>query len=608
MNADPWMMPPEIDLESKPSLGQRALRLGLWLLVLAALAGGGYYYVTKYLQRPPPPPPQVSTVPAKLASVVGVVDGSGQVVPRQEANLSFLAPGRVSSVGVEVGQTVKKGDVIANLDGTQFSIQVDQAKANLSAAQAKLEAIKAGPRSEEVAVAQAQRDAAAARLAGMQAGGRAEDVKAANDALTAAQAHLHQLQQGAQAADLAAAKAAVDQAQATLSKDQAALENLQRGPDPAAIQQAQLAVEQSKDELWAAQTARDGICGLGHPELVPPFNCAAGNARVGAAETSVQQAMANYQNVQTTKAHPSDVTSAQAAVQSAQAQLESAKAQLAQLQKGASPDDLAQASAAVDQARQTVQIKTDPYSTADLAQQKESVAEADAKLALAEKPYTPADLDAAQAAVDQAKAAVRLAQYNVTTTSLVAPFDGVVSAVNVTIGEVTSGSGTQPAIVVVDPNRLRLDVSVEETDIPHVKTGQTVDVSFDALPGKTFTGTVAAISPGATVQSGVATYTVSIDLQNADGVRSGMTGNAHIVYDRHDNVLVVPNEAVKTQGDHRIVNVLENGQVMPRTVTVGVAGDTYTEIDSGLKAGDLVVLPSTGTNLPQNTNQSVPSG
>lgn len=584
-------------MTTHPPLSRQPSRLPvnrhvLWTVVVILLAGVAYALYSILRPAPSTVSPAV-TVPAQVGSITAVVNSTGQVAPWTQAKLTFRTSGRLASLLVRVGDVVHRGDVLASLDGTDLQIQVDQAQANLASAEAKLEAIQAGARPEEVAAAEAAYAAAQARLDGMLAGGRPEDVKAAEAALAAAQAKLHALRSGSLPSDLAAAQAAVDQATTTLANARAALANLQRPPDPLALQAAQLAVEQAKDTLWSAQTTRDGSCSPRNPQYV----CDAANATVAADQVALQQAQLKLAQLQEPP-KAEDLAAARAAVASAQSQLDSARVRLAQLQAAPASDDVIQAEAAVIQAQQALDLKKRPYSDAEIAQQRDAVAQAKAQLDLKRAPYTPADLDAAKAAVAQARAQLALAQYNLDSATLRAPFDGIVSAVNANVGEMVSASSAGPIVALVDPNNLRLDVSVDETDVAHVEVGYDATVTFDALPGRAFTGKVVAIAPSASVQQGVATYQVTISLKDAVGVKPGMTGNANIVYAHHENVLTVPNRAVRTEGDRRVVTVLEGGKLIAHSVAVGVSDERSTEILNGLKAGDQVVIPMTASVLP----------
>jgi HlyD family secretion protein len=406
---------------------------------------------------------------------------------------------------------------------------------------------------------------------------------------------LHELQQGALASDVAAAQTGIDQAQADLTKRQADLADLVRPPDPQAIKEAELSVAAAKASYWKSQTSRDGICG---GISAADARCQAANAQVGIDETTLEQVQAKLQQLQEGP-KPEDVNAAKAAIAGSQTQLAGARAKLAQVQAGTLPDELAQAEAAVNQAKETIALKQHPYVDSDIAQQREVVAQADAVLALKKAPYTQSDLEGAKADLHAAQSALELAKFNLATASIIAPFDGVVSEVTFHAGEFYNGLIAAPVVALVDPLNLRLYVSVDENDVSNVQVGEDVNITFDALPGQAFAGKVIAIAPDAAVQSGVATYTASISLPNATGVKPGMTGNATIIYARRDNVLIVPNRALRTEGGSRVVSVLEGAKVTPRPVSTGVSDDKSTEILSGLRAGDQVVIPSTAPVSPQ---------
>jgi HlyD family secretion protein len=562
-------------------------RLALWTLLVVVVVGLGYLAYTLLLPTAPITSP-VSVVPVKVGSIQGVVDTTGQISPWSESQLAFQVSGKIATLPVRAGDVVKQGQVLATLDTTDLRLQLEQSQANLETAQAKLEAIQAGPRPQDVLAAQADLAAQQAKLAGMLAGGRPESVAAAQASLASAQAKLHLLTQPPLPADVAADQTAVNQARSTLAQAQANLAALTRPADPLVIHNDLLAVEAGKDAVWAAQTNRDSVCGGNASSGA----CQAQDALVAAAQTGLDEATAKLQIAQEPP-HPEDVTAAQAAVASAQAGLASAQAKLAQLQAGPLPDDVAQAQAAVDAAEQTLALQRQPYSASDLDQQRQAVAAAQANLALKQAPYTQSDLDQAKAAVDQAKAQVDLAQSSVDQATLRAPFDGVVSSVSTGVGELAGGPLPNPIISLVDPTNLHLDASVDETDIARVAVGQPARVTFDALRGQTFSGKVTSIHPNAVVQSGVATYVVSISLNQVNGVRPGMSATAQIIYAQHDHALLVPATAVRPNGNGHLVSLMEGNQPVAQPVTIGISDGVNTEILSGLKAGDEVLIPAT---------------
>src|SRR5207247_2219090 len=125
-----------------------------------------------------------------------------------------------------------------------------------------------------------------------------------------------------------------------------------------------------------------------------------------------------------------------------------------------------------------------------------------ANLDLKRTPFLPSDIAAERAAVRQSQAAMDAAQFNLDNSVLVAPFAGIVGAVNMNPGETAAGAAatvtggtTQSGITLVDPTQLRADVQVDEADIANVTVGMPARVRFDALPNRTFLGEATAIAP-----------------------------------------------------------------------------------------------------------------
>jgi RND family efflux transporter MFP subunit len=200
----------------------------------------------------------------------------------------------------------------------------------------------------------------------------------------------------------------------------------------------------------------------------------------------------------------------------------------------------------------------------------------------------------AQATLDNAKVALDQAQRNLDKASLYAPIDGLISAVNLNAGD---SAGTTTAVSIVDLTNLQVKMTIAEVDVAKVQVGQTAEMTVDAIPGKTYSAKVTAISPVGTVTQGVVNYPVTVAITNADGaVKPGMTANLAVAVDRRDNVLLIPTRAVRTQGTQRIVTVLYKGQSIQTPVSTGLSSDTQIEITSGLQEGDQLVLNQTQTN------------
>jgi HlyD family secretion protein len=223
----------------------------------------------------------------------------------------------------------------------------------------------------------------------------------------------------------------------------------------------------------------------------------------------------------------------------------------------------------------------------------------------------PNQILSAQAQLASANTAVQTAQQNLNATTLFAPIDGNVNAINGVVGEtVGPGQGstaqapgsTAPLpsagastsfMVIGNDSALEVIVPFAESDAARVGFNQDVQVTFDAVPNLTISGKVVAVASSATVTSGVVNYYATITLnQTNKGLKEGMTSNATVVVSTASNALTVPNLAITRLGGQAYVNVYANGQQVQTAIETGVVGDTYTEVTGGLNLGAQVVIPT----------------
>lgn len=211
----------------------------------------------------------------------------------------------------------------------------------------------------------------------------------------------------------------------------------------------------------------------------------------------------------------------------------------------------------------------------------------------------------AAAALEQARLSLKQVQRELANATLTAPFDGVITAVNIMASD---ASGSSAAMSIADTSRLHVDVLVDETEIANIQVGQDAQITLDALMGITLTGKVANIDPSGTISSGVVNYSVRVNLDTTDAaLKLDMTANAAIIGEQHENVLAVPTTAIRTvtapaqtnavtTTSSSMVMVVQNGQPRPVPVTVGMTAGDLTEVSGNLQVGDQVVLKSTTTS------------
>ncbi len=217
----------------------------------------------------------------------------------------------------------------------------------------------------------------------------------------------------------------------------------------------------------------------------------------------------------------------------------------------------------------------------------------------------------AQAKLASANTAVQTADQNLNATTLVAPIDGNVNAINGVVGEsVGPGQGSTPEapgttaplpsngastsfMVIGNDSAMEVIVPFAESDAARVAFNQDAQVTFDAVPNLTISGKVIAVASSATVSSGVVNYYATITLnQTNKGLKEGMTSNATVVVSTAANALTVPNLAITRLGGQAYVNMYVSGQQVQTAIEVGVVGDTYTEVTGGLNEGAQVVIPT----------------
>jgi len=193
------------------------------------------------------------------------------------------------------------------------------------------------------------------------------------------------------------------------------------------------------------------------------------------------------------------------------------------------------------------------------------------------------DISAAEARVAASEATVSLGW-------LEAPFDGTVTRAYPKVGDEVS-TGTK-GFRVDDLSELFVKVNISEVDINRVTIGQPVELSFDAVTGKTYKGEVTEVaSVGVDNGSGVDFEVTLKILEPDDQVRPGMTAAVNIIVSEIKDVLVIPNRAIRLKDGQRIVYTLLGDQLTETSVEVGSSSDTQTEISGGeLKEGDVIVL------------------
>jgi HlyD family secretion protein len=258
------------------------------------------------------------------------------------------------------------------------------------------------------------------------------------------------------------------------------------------------------------------------------------------------------------------------------------------------------------------------------------IAQADLDTADANAAAAEAQVAAAKGAVEQARASLHQAEVNLDYTTIVSPINGVVISRNVDVGQTVASALQAPTLFTIaeDLQKMQVDTNVAESDVGKLKPGMPASFTVDAFPQVKFKGTVRQVRNAPQTVQNVVTYDAVIDVDNAElRLKPGMTANVTFVYVEKDDVLKVPNAALRFRPpsdtpeprarptgkrdqqptDQRTVYVLRDGRAVQQAIRTGVSDGSVTEVLDGLKAGDAVVTEIlSGTDAKPAGQQQMP--
>jgi len=271
-------------------------------------------------------------------------------------------------------------------------------------------------------------------------------------------------------------------------------------------------------------------------------------------------------------------------------------------------------------------------------------AQADLDTAVANADAADAQVRSAEGSVAQARAALRQAEVNLAYTDIVSPTNGTVISRSVDVGQTVAASLQAPTIFVIaeDLSKMQVDTSVAEADVGRLRPGMAASFTVDAYPSEVFRGVVRQIRNAPQTVQNVVTYDAVIDVDNPDlKLKPGMTANVTFVYAEKDDVLRVPNAALRFRpppsllassnakgggapgrpganatgpgspgggraggagprpgaepADRRTIWTLDGERPEAKRIRVGISDGSFTEVVEGeAKAGDVVVTDVSG--------------
>lgn len=485
-------------------------------------------------------------------NIIQEVSANGIVQSTDEIDLRFKTSGTVDKILVKVGNAVKKGAYLMNLDsGTVYS-QYLQAQASYSQAKAKLDQLIAGATMAEIRVQEQVVENAKVSL---------------DDARAKAENDLNQ--------DYNAALVYLVDASSKYNKALADLKDMEKiyFYHSTSLETTFKSKKSSAEDAFWGDTNTDGA-----EELID-------NAVSGPTQTNIDAALVKIKSSLEKLIDALDYTKkamADATIRENVSSIDrtTIDADITYNNTAYSNVNTAQA----DIANQKVTNQTN-MDSADNAYKK-------AVLDLEELKTPPRNVDIAVYQADVDKYRANLTEYadKLKDASIIAPFDGVIAKIDAKVGE-NIIAGEKVVITLISPKGLQLETDVPETDISKISINNPVTIALDATPEESYQGQIIEIDSGKTIIDGVVYYKVIILFEGDNQkIKSGMNGDATIQTGKKENVLNVPQRAVISKNGKKYVRIINGKEITEQEVVTGLRGNKgEIEIISGLNEGEQII-------------------
>ena len=586
----------------------------------------GILLVGGFLFKPTEKVPEFSRAEVQKINLIQSVRETGQVVSGLELTYGWENSGRVIEKQKKVGDIVKKGEAIALLDSGEAAARLQQGYAVLQGAQARLLQQTGGHSAADITKSQSSVDQAMAALA--QAKAQAEKTKSLSQkSIDTAQKVLDSAFNDLRKTDGGENSEIVNNAYENLTNAMqttlATLSNVQHNSDEILGIDNTLANAEYKDVLGVldigtlinaknAYVSAKALLATSNTQA-SMLSTASSHTQIDAAVRATDTAITSvktlvfYMNALIEATRPiggltqplydtikTVVSSDRSAVNSVAASFSTSKQSISTARAALTSYSIAYAKAQGDLSTAQQQALSDTM----IAEAQVASAQAAANAAQAGhtafiNPPRAVDIASLQADVASASANVQVLKDQADKMKLTALADGVISLLSVEVGETVSPN---QSVLTLLSDGLTVSVDISESDIAKVRVTQKAVITLDAFGDAVmFTGKVVAVDPAQTEISGVIYYKTKIILDQLSeyDVRSGMTANVQIITNSKDDVLVIPERAVLTEGGKQTVRVLtDSKKVIFSTVPVktGLRGDNgMVEILSGLSQGQEII-------------------
>ena len=213
-----------------------------------------------------------------------------------------------------------------------------------------------------------------------------------------------------------------------------------------------------------------------------------------------------------------------------------------------------------------------------------------------------AGCDAAISDIKRAEAQMRVAQAGLDRTVITAPFSGVIAHISGELGEFTTpsppGIPTPPTIDLINDSCLYVNAPMDEVDAPKIKVGQEARITLDAMPNKIFPGKIRRIAPYVTeIEKQARTVDIEVEFQQLteDILLVGYSADVEVILERRNEVLRIPTQAIRQNNTVWVVDA--HSKLIERQLETGLSNWSFTEIRSGLKEGDQILISFDQNNI-----------
>lgn len=541
---------------------KKLLTSKLFWIILVILIIGGYFAYGALTKKPVT---EYTTEEAKIGTLTQTVSATGKVESADDISLNFKNSGKLVYLKVKEGDRVNPGDIIAKLDSTSATPIVSQYRANLRSARADLASIQAGASAQDLDVS------------------RQQVIKAQND--------LDNLKSDANNQINTLLIKNIDSISGSITVGQIALDKIYNDlintetTAGIAVNNSGLKEKVTADYYLATVSLKNSssaYLAVSNSKTSAPVVAMAGDLRLVLLNMSslLDEAFNLSDSIIVKSSYPQ------------------ASKDIIKLDMSTQKNNITATISALQLTTSNLANGINSYDS-QIKTAENNLAISRSQLSLKQAAPRSFQIESAQARVDLAMAQLNKALADLSDYSLVSPIVGVITKVNFKLGEQTSQA--KPVIQMLSTEKYQIKIDIPESDITKINVGNKVYIKLDAFGSDhVFSGTITFIDPAQTVIQDVVYYktTVSFDVDTWNvKIKPGMTADTTINTAKKENVLYVPQRAVKiretTLGEPevRYVEILVNGtEVQQKNVTIGLRGDGgLVEIISGLEEGEKVI-------------------